>query len=241
MDCVGHGKRVNVPLLIETALVTTAAVVALRLLPTSAGFGSAWYVAPAVLLAAGLIPTLIKADKFVSIGLSREQVRRSLILVGCVCVCVFPALAAGLWLLELWGMQPPLRPMVPREQGLAQWLLYQFLYVAVAEEVFFRGYVQRNCLRLVGSLEGGPGMLLKFTSIIISAACFALAHAIVQGQIVSFLTFLPGLILGWIFIRTGSLLAPILFHGLANACYLAICGLLATLCKSDFSGLFNSR
>jgi membrane protease YdiL (CAAX protease family) len=236
MDYLRHGKRVNVRLLVETALVTATAIVALRLLLTSSSFGSAWYVGPAVLLAAGLIPTLIKRGEFVGIGLSREQVRRSLILVAGVCIFIFPALAAGLWLLKLCGMQSagwlaplPLRPVLPREQGLAQWLLYQFLYVAVAEEVFFRGYVQRNCLRLVNSFEGRPGMLLKFTSIIISAACFALAHAIVQGQIVSLLTFLPGLILGWIFIRTGSLLAPILFHGLANVWYLAICGLLANL------------
>lgn len=229
MDYLRHGKRVNVRLLIETALVTATAIVVLRLLLTSSSFGSAWYVGPAVLLAAGLIPTLIKRGEFVGIGLGSEQVRRSLILVAGVCIFIFPALAAGLWLLKLCGMQLPLRPVLPREQGLAQWLLYQFLYVAVAEEVFFRGYVQRNCLRLVNSFEGRPGMLLKFTSIIISAACFALAHAIVQGQIVSLLTFLPGLILGWIFIRTGSLLAPILFHGLANVWYLVICGLLANL------------
>jgi len=234
MDCLRHAKRVNVPLLIETALVTSVAVVVLRLLLAGSTFTCAWYIAPAVLLAAGLIPALVKGDEFVSIGLSSEQVRRSLILVGCVCVSVFPALAAALWLLKLYGMQSagwlaplPLRPVLPREQGLAQWLLYQFLYVAVAEEVFFRGYVQRNCLRLADSFEGRPGMLLKFTSIVISAACFALAHAIVQGQIVSLLTFLPGLILGWLFVRTGSLLAPILFHGLANVSYLVICGLLA--------------
>jgi membrane protease YdiL (CAAX protease family) len=229
MDCLRHAKRVNVPLLIETALVTSVAVVVLRLLPAGSTFSCAWYIAPAVLLAAGLIPALIKADEFVSIGLSSGQVRRSLILVGCVCVSVFPALAAGLWLLKLCGMQLPLRPVLPREQGLAQWLLYQFLYVAVAEEVFFRGYVQRNCLRLAESFEGRPGMLLKFTSIVISAACFALAHAIVQGQIVALLTFLPGLILGWLFVRTGSLLAPILFHGLANTWYLAMSGFLASL------------
>jgi len=33
------------------------------------------------------------------------------------------------------------------------------------------------------------------------------------------MTFLPGRVLGWLFIRTKSLLAPVLFHGLANTCY----------------------
>ncbi|MCH7558803.1 MAG: CPBP family intramembrane metalloprotease [Planctomycetes bacterium] len=54
----------------------------------------------------------------------------------------------------------------------------------------------------------------------LSAACFAVAHIIVWGQIISVFTFLPDLICGWLFIRTRSLLEPILFHGLANACYL---------------------
>jgi hypothetical protein len=53
----------------------------------------------------------------------------------------------------------------------------------------------------------------------ISAACFALAHVIVQGRLTAVLTFVPGLILAWLFFRTGTLLAPILFHGLANVSY----------------------
>jgi membrane protease YdiL (CAAX protease family) len=99
------------------------------------------------------------------------------------------------------------------------------MYVAMAEEVFFRGYVQSNILRLAGPLIGGRTRLAEWASIAISAVCFAVAHVIVQGQLVSVLTFLPGLILGWLFIRTGSLLAPILFHGLANVCYVMMMSL----------------
>ncbi len=40
-----------------------------------------------------------------------------------------------------------------------------------------------------------------------------------QGRPTAALTFLPGLLLGWLFLRTGSLLSPILFHGLANVSY----------------------
>jgi len=62
----------------------------------------------------------------------------------------------------------------------------------------------------------------------LSAAFFAIAHAMVYGQLISVLTFLPGLILGWLFVQTRSLLAPILFHGLANTWYLFVFGLLAS-------------
>ena len=61
-----------------------------------------------------------------------------------------------------------------------------------------------------------------FVGIVQSAAYFAVAHIIVLGQIISVLTFLPGLICGWLFIRTRSLLMPILSHGSANACYLVM-------------------
>ena len=213
----------------ETALVTTAAILALRLLPMISIFRSAWYVAPAVLLAAGLIPTAIKGRRFPKIGLGVGQIRRSLILVGGVCIFVFPALIAALWLMKVYGLRWPLRPVLPTELGWIRWVLYQFLYVAVAEEVFFRGYVQTNFLHLIGTLRGRSGALWRLTSIIISAACFAMAHMIIQGQIVSVMTFLPGLVLGWLFVRSGSLLAPILFHGLANTFYLVISGFLANL------------
>ena len=49
------------------------------------------------------------------------------------------------------------------------------------------------------------------------AACFAVAHIIVQGRIILVLTFLPGLVPGWLFIRTKLLLAPILFHSMGQA------------------------
>jgi membrane protease YdiL (CAAX protease family) len=94
------------------------------------------------------------------------------------------------------------------------------MYVAAAEEVFFRGYVLSNILRLTRSIQKIGGLKPTLLSIIISAAIFAAAHTLVQGELYSVLTFLPGLVLGWLFVRTRSLAAPILFHGLANVAYL---------------------
>ena len=98
-------------------------------------------------------------------------------------------------------------------------LLYQFLYVAVAEEVFFRGYVQTNVMGLLRYMRRGPAAMQPSIAIVISAGCFAIAHLVVQGQLISLLTFFPGLLLAWLFVRTRSLLAPILLHGLANITY----------------------
>lgn len=221
-------QRFNRLLLAETILVTAVAILTLRVVLASPTFGDGWFVAPGVLAAAALIPTAIRKRKFAQLGLNAEQFRHSLILVGYVCILAFPALLAAAWLLRLYGLQLPLRPVLQPGQSWVGWLLYQFLYVAVAEEVYFRGYLQGNILVLAGRLKGYRYALWNSSSIVLSALCFAVAHVIVRGQAAAVLTFLPGLLLGWLFVRTRSLVAPILFHGLANTWYLVVFGLLAT-------------
>ena len=212
-------KQLDTFLFIETALVTTTVLLTIGLLATNSVNMAAWYAAPGILIAAALIPTVIKRCEFARIGLNIKQMGHSLVLLGWTCIVVFPALFCGLWLLKYWGLELPLQPVPPQRQTWASWLFYQFMYIAVAEEVFFRGYVQSNILRLTNIVKGTQCRLRQWISIGVSAAVFAVAHIIVQGQIISALTFLPGLFLGWLFIRTRSLLAPILFHGLANTCY----------------------
>jgi len=212
-------KLFNIFLLTETALVTIAAILAIRLLATSSISRALWFVSPGILVAAALIPTAIRRAEFPKIGFNTRQICPTVLVVCQTCVVVFSALFAGLWLLKSFGLGLPLQPVQPKEQGWISWLFYQFMYIAVAEEVFFRGYMQNNILRLTKPGKNGQHRLWKWLSIVLSAACFSVAHIIVLGQIISVLTFLPGLICGWLFIRTRSLLAPILFHGLANACY----------------------
>jgi len=228
----GKSKRVRRGgyLLAETTLVTIAVILMIRFLSRGSISGALWgrvfwFAAPAVLVAAALVPTIIRRDRFAQIGLSARQVKLALLTVCGACAVVFPATYAGLWLLRYYGLELPLRVALPENRQWLSWVVYQFLYVAVAEEVFFRGYLQGNILRLTDTMKWrsrewpAPSGLQDWVSIVLSAACFAGAHIILQGQAASALTFLPGLILGWLFIRTRSLLAPILFHGLANTCY----------------------
>ena len=220
-------SRLDMSLLGETILVTTVALLTIKVLGVSLASQDSWFIAPAILIAAALIPTAIKKSKLSEIGLAIGQIKHSLVVLGWTCCAVFPAVFCGLWLLKSCGLNLPLRPVLPEGQSWICWLSYQFMYVAVAEEVFFRGFLQTNVLRLTNVIVGNRFRLRQWTSIGVSAACFAAAHIIVGGQIISVLTFLPGLVLGWLFIRTKSLLAPILFHGLANACYCIMAAALA--------------
>jgi membrane protease YdiL (CAAX protease family) len=217
-----RSKRLNIALITESAVVMIAAIMAIKVCGTSSIFKPTWFAAPGILIAAAIVPTVIKRRDFAWIGLNNKKIRHSLVLLGWVCIVTFPLMVCGLWLMRYWGLELPLRAVIPPVQGWFSWLFYQFMYVAVAEEAFFRGYVQNNILRLTGSIQQEQIKLLQWISIIISAACFAAAHTIVQGELMSVLTFLPGLVLGWLFVRTRSLLAPILFHGLANVFYLFV-------------------
>jgi membrane protease YdiL (CAAX protease family) len=214
--------RFDSSLLIETTLAVIVALLLIKIIGANSVLGAGWLIIPGILIFTAFIPTAVKKREFPGFGFNIRQMKDSLVVLGWTCAALLPLTFCGLWALKSYELKPPLPPVLSQGQDWAYWLFYQFMYVALSEEVFFRGYIQSNILRLTTPVIGELPRLHQWTSIVISAACFTVAHIIVQGQVISVLIFLPGLVLGWLFIRTRSLLAPILFHGLANACYLVI-------------------
>ena len=76
------------------------------------------------------------------------------------------------------------------------------LSVAIAEEVFFRGY------------------LMPAFGNVVTSVLFALVHLFVRPTLGSLLTFFPSLFLGYLFLRSGSIIAPILAHTGMNLLFL---------------------
>ncbi len=210
---------------LETIAVALSTIGAVRILSVHCVVSFRWLAIAGALIAGALIPTWLTRREFPSFGFDLEHIRLAVRAVCRVCLYILPAVLLGLWLLTSLDLPIPLRPVIARRQDWLAWLCYQFLYVAVAEEVFFRGYVQANLACLLGQVRQLSPAAQQGTAIVISALCFAVAHVIVQGQITSALVFWPGLVMAWLFVRTRSLLAPILFHGLANVSY----GVLALL------------
>ncbi|MBN2137566.1 MAG: CPBP family intramembrane metalloprotease [Sedimentisphaerales bacterium] len=214
---------------IECLCLTIAVALAIKSMADSSLSDILWFLGPAVLVAAGLLPAILRKETFAKIGLKAADVKTMLPILARTCLVVFPLTFAGMWLVRSRGLEIPLRVAMPKNGQILGWLFYQFFYVAVAEEIFFRGYLQTNLMRIADAISGPRDWpaLQKWIGIILAAACFAAAHVIVRGQAVAALTFLPGIVLGWLFIRTKSLLAPIIFHGLANTCYCIIAVALA--------------
>ena len=88
-----------------------------------------------------------------------------------------------------------------------------FLGIAVGEETFFRGffYATFENENLIGS------WLTKNN--LVSSLLFGVAHALIYYDPSAFKVFLPSLVMGWLYERSGSLGAPIIFHCLADVTY----------------------
>jgi len=221
-----HGRRTDA-LLLETLLVPIAAVLAVRAVNTGPLEQWRWLIVPAVLTAAAFIPAMCRKEPLRLLGFNRKHLWLSVRIVALTCFFVFPPVLLTCWLLKTCGYRSLLVPALPAEQNWIAWLVYQFMYVAAAEELFFRGYLQRNIQTLIRTWLPGRQIACIGITILLSAGVFAAAHVIVQGHALAALTFLPGLILAWLLVRTRSLLAPILFHALANTFYFVMAAALA--------------
>lgn len=88
----------------------------------------------------------------------------------------------------------------------ARFLIFQFLSVALPEEIYFRGFLQE---------EMGNNIM----SIFLVSLLFSIMHLprlIFYGEILAPLTFFPSLIMGLLYYRTKNVLTPTVFHFLAN-------------------------
>ena len=213
-------------LLAWTIAIFTLVILAVKTVNASTVLREYWPLTPVILILAAIIPSKIRKSSLAPIGFEPGQITSSLAVLVPTCMVLFLAMFCGLWLLKYMGLGFPLQPVLPKGQPLILWMLFQLLYVAVAEEVFFRSYVHNNLLVLLRSGSSDSRSGKRWLSIFLSAACFAIAHIVISGQLIAAVTFVPGMVLGWLFIRTKCLLAPILFHGLANICYLAMVNML---------------
>lgn len=91
----------------------------------------------------------------------------------------------------------------------------QLLVVALPEELFFRGYVQGRLeealpptFRLWGASVGSAWLL--------TAVLFALGHFFVTFEPAMLTRLFPGLLFGWLYARTRSILPSTLFHAACN-------------------------
>lgn len=156
-----------------------------------------------------------------------------------------PLLAdAGLWLADAgWiGSNTSLSLPVPHFEyrgrlpdSMLLLVAYHLFFVAIPEEMFYRGYLQSRLqealppkTRLFGTLVG--------RALILTSLLFAFGHSLVELQWWHFAIFLPSLVFGWLRNHTGDIMAGAFFHAWCNVLAVTLDTLYGVILPSSATG-----
>ncbi len=91
-------------------------------------------------------------------------------------------------------------------------MVYMLAFVGLGEELLFRGLVQRSLTKVLGWKQG----------IFLASLTFAVMHLTWRSIPEVIFVFFVGLLLGYVYYKTRSLLAPIVMHGMGNVMLVAV-------------------
>ena len=161
-----------------------------------------------------------------SYGLRARPIALGLQLAGAFVLAILPLFSVGFWLWNRFAcahyvslvpgscwhlMHPQLR--VPG--GLPMLALAQVVVVALPEELFFRGYIMGRLEDALPPTRALFGAKVGW-ALVIQAVLFGVGHFLVNFQPGGLARIVPGLLFGWLFARTRSILAGTIFHAACN-------------------------
>jgi len=200
-------------------LVTTAAGAALILAVKAAYPGAsapAWLV-PAFFLYAPLLAVLVTDRDFAAVGLNPPESKKAALDIVLFAAVVLPLFLISWWALAKYFLGFDFNYRLPGK--IFSLALWQVAGVALPEELFFRGWMQKRIDTLLGGRFTAFGAVIG-PGLFISAVVFALFHFLSRPAPVSLLVFFPGMLFGLFRERTGSVLVPVVTHALANITFL---------------------
>jgi membrane protease YdiL (CAAX protease family) len=177
---------------------------------------------PLWLASVGVVLGVMKAVPPAEVGLSFQgSALRSMLLGAITAAMLAPAVIAlnygATWLFQQLGFDTQEHPLTTAgQQGLlpVEWALLAFVVMVAAplrEELLFRGVIQR------AFTEGGLG---GHVAVFGTALIFGAVHAFAWPTPIAL--FVLGVGLGYLALRTRSLVAPVLVHSLFNGVSFAL-------------------
>jgi membrane protease YdiL (CAAX protease family) len=134
--------------------------------------------------------------------------------------CGWAFLTAGFlfppfWLGFVFWWQPTGSFAMPSFDGFATRAANELFMTALAEEAFYRGYLQTTIDDQLPARRSLLGARIGWGLFIVSAL-FALGHLLTDLDPNRLAVFFPSLVFGWLRLRTGGIGAPAVFHALCN-------------------------
>jgi len=179
-----------------------------------------------LLVGAGLMWLAVRLEPSHDLlGLRRPLLRSAL--VGAVaCLVCFPLVLLLTNLYREWVLSPEQREaqqstleLVSRfEDPLQRAVLVAFVGLAIpfVEEVLYRGWLQTGLEGILGRAVGPRSAAVL--AVLGSAGVFALSHEPFTRGVIALL----GLLLGALYVRTRSLVAPVAFHAVYNVAVVSV-------------------
>lgn len=165
-----------------------------------------------------------KAGRGSAIHLGISQVNLPMVLWGVLLI-----IASGIVIEPILGLFPTEGYDAVKDAiGLGGWAILSAVVAApIVEEILFRGLILESCRERFG----------RTTAVFVSAFLFGLIH-IVPLQVVN--AFVVGLILGYVYLKTGSLLSAMIIHAVNNAIAYATMALLGTDANTTLRELIST-
>lgn len=159
-----------------------------------------WIIVPAVII-------VYQNKKFNAYGLSLSAWKQSIKMIlisGLIFLCAY---LIGYYRYAVNYHIRSFNPVVP--ENLVLLTLNIFLFTALPEEFFFRGYLQSELNYILGKKWPASGLFL-------TAIIFTLSHIVLHMDYSKANLIFLSLILGWLREKTGNIAASTGFHTLAN-------------------------
>jgi len=172
-----------------------------------------WLLVPLTFVLVPLLFAQRRRETFESLGIHLHDIKPALRLALKVALVTLPPFAG---LFYFWTRYiPPGKVLSLTPLGWASIVVFQFFYIALPEELFYRGYIQGKLNRVYPPImDVGKGRIGY--SLPISAVLFAFGHFFINFHPYRFGVFFPALIFGWMRERSGGILAPAIYHALCN-------------------------
>jgi membrane protease YdiL (CAAX protease family) len=202
----------------EAGATTAAVILVIHLLYITRGDSAIGpkisYIVAYLLMGAPMLVLWLRRRPIDFFSLAPHDLAVDLKAFAMAALVIFPPffLIAHGWQRIVWGAGPFSPAGFP---GFINFALVQLLLVALPEEFFFRGYLQSALNRVFAPRWRVLGAQIGW-GFFITAAVFAFAHTAVTYRWWHFSIFFPALVFGWLRERTGSVIAPTLFHATAN-------------------------
>jgi membrane protease YdiL (CAAX protease family) len=159
-------------------------------------------------------------------GFTTQPLGLGLVIAGVAVAVVLPLFAAGFFVVvrtacahaPLWVPGSCFRVTHPLWRLPGDFPLQvaaQLVVIALPEELFFRGYVQGRLEDVLPPTKTLFGARVGWAWVI-AAALFGLGHFLVTFEPQMLTRFFPGLVFGWMFARTRSILPSTIFHAACN-------------------------